>query len=214
MGLQSRGDSVNQTPRPRPPAMRESGQAIRTLFPEAVLTFAAAGAGEAAELHPEEAACVARAGAKRRREFATGRAGAPRVCAARDRRPRAALRHRPRPALARRPGGQHLPLRRLLRGRGGEAWTHPLARHRRRTRGEAPGRADGAHLHRADRAGARAAASRGRRLGQARFQREESPRATPASPRLLGLDMEIEFSADATRFEARLLWKMPRGPAG
>jgi 4'-phosphopantetheinyl transferase EntD len=55
--------------------MREAGQAIRTLFPETVLTLAETGSavGEDAELHPEEAARVARAGAKRRREFATGR---------------------------------------------------------------------------------------------------------------------------------------------
>ena len=50
-------------------------EAIRTLFPEPVITLTLTGsaAGERADLHPDEAACIARAGVKRRREFAVGR---------------------------------------------------------------------------------------------------------------------------------------------
>jgi 4'-phosphopantetheinyl transferase EntD len=55
--------------------MSEAGKAIRTLFPEPVITVAVMGsaASEDAHLHPEEAACIARVGVKRRREFTTGR---------------------------------------------------------------------------------------------------------------------------------------------
>lgn len=50
-------------------------QAIRTLFPQPVITAAVTGSGasEAAGLHPDEAACIERAGVKRRREFTLGR---------------------------------------------------------------------------------------------------------------------------------------------
>jgi 4'-phosphopantetheinyl transferase EntD len=55
--------------------MSEAGKAIRTLFPEPVITLTATGsaAGEDANLHPDEAACIARYGVKRRREFTMGR---------------------------------------------------------------------------------------------------------------------------------------------
>jgi 4'-phosphopantetheinyl transferase EntD len=63
--------------------MSEAARAIRSLFPEPILALTAPEGGEAEEagLHPEETACVARAGAKRRREFAAGRAAARRALA-------------------------------------------------------------------------------------------------------------------------------------
>jgi 4'-phosphopantetheinyl transferase EntD len=53
----------------------EVAQAIRTLFPEPVITAAVTGstASAAAGLHPDEAACIVGAGVKRRREFSLGR---------------------------------------------------------------------------------------------------------------------------------------------
>ena len=55
--------------------MSEAGKAIRTLFPEPVITIAVTGsaASEDAHLHPDEAACIERVGAKRRQEFTMGR---------------------------------------------------------------------------------------------------------------------------------------------
>ena len=55
--------------------MSEAGKAIRTLFPEPVITITETGsaASEDAPLHPDEAACIARVGVKRRAEFTVGR---------------------------------------------------------------------------------------------------------------------------------------------
>jgi 4'-phosphopantetheinyl transferase EntD len=63
--------------------MSEAGEAIRTLFAEPVITLAATGSAacEDADLHPDEAACIPRAGVKRRREFAIGRSLARRAFA-------------------------------------------------------------------------------------------------------------------------------------
>lgn len=61
--------------------MSEAARAVRALFPEPVVTATATerAEGENAVLHPEEAACIVRAGAKRRREFAAGRSTARRA---------------------------------------------------------------------------------------------------------------------------------------
>ncbi|HEY8154146.1 MAG TPA: 4'-phosphopantetheinyl transferase superfamily protein [Myxococcota bacterium] len=58
--------------------MSEAARAIRALFPESVVALTAAedAGSEPAALLPEEAACIVRAGAKRRREFAAGRSTA------------------------------------------------------------------------------------------------------------------------------------------
>lgn len=63
--------------------MSEAARAIRTLFPAPIVTLTAteSGEGEGAALHPEEAACIVRAGAKRRREFTAGRSTARRALA-------------------------------------------------------------------------------------------------------------------------------------
>ena len=60
--------------------MSEAVRAIRALFPEPVVALTAT-EGEDAALHPEEAACIVRAAAKRRREFAAGRSTARRALA-------------------------------------------------------------------------------------------------------------------------------------
>jgi 4'-phosphopantetheinyl transferase EntD len=77
MGSAQSGDSVSQG------VMSDVGQAIRTLFPDPVIVAAATGsaASEPARLHPDEAACIARAGVKRRREFTLGRSLARRAFA-------------------------------------------------------------------------------------------------------------------------------------
>jgi len=61
--------------------MSEVARALRTLFPEPVVTLTATegAGGEQAVLHPDEAACIVRAGAKRRRQFAAGRSTARRA---------------------------------------------------------------------------------------------------------------------------------------
>jgi 4'-phosphopantetheinyl transferase EntD len=63
------GDFVSQG------AMSEVGQVIRRLFPEPVITAALteSATSEASELHPDEAVCIEHAGVKRRREFTLGR---------------------------------------------------------------------------------------------------------------------------------------------
>jgi len=60
--------------------MSEAARALRALFPEPVVALTAA-EGRDAWLHPEEAACIVRAGAKRRREFSAGRSAARRALA-------------------------------------------------------------------------------------------------------------------------------------
>ena len=79
MGRAMSGDSVSQGC----PRRSEAGKAIRALFPEPVIALTATGsdASEEASLHPEEAAGIARAGAKRRREYALGRSLARRAFA-------------------------------------------------------------------------------------------------------------------------------------
>jgi 4'-phosphopantetheinyl transferase EntD len=191
--------------------MREAGRAIRTLFPEAVLTFAAAGAAdEAAELHPEEAACVARAGAKRRREFAIGRTLARRAFAQlgiegfpllsdTDRVPRwpdglvGSISHCAgccAVAVARRGRILSLGLDVERAGRLEDALMVRICTPREIERARARPPPDDVDW------------------GTLVFSAKESAYKCyfPLTRRLLGFhDMEIEFSADATRFEARLL---------
>jgi 4'-phosphopantetheinyl transferase EntD len=190
--------------------MREAGQAIRTLFPEAVLTFAAAGAGEAAELHPEEAACVARAGAKRRREFSIGRMLARRAFAQlgiegfallsdTDRVPRwpdglvGSISHTVgccAVAVARRGRILSLGIDVERAGRLEDQLMARICTPREIERARALPPPEGVDW------------------GKLVFSAKESAYKCyfPLARRLLGFqDMEIEFSADATRFEARLL---------
>jgi 4'-phosphopantetheinyl transferase EntD len=63
--------------------MGETEQAIRALFPEPAITLTArpSAAPDAAALHPDEAAWIASAGAKRRGEFTTARSLARRALA-------------------------------------------------------------------------------------------------------------------------------------
>jgi 4'-phosphopantetheinyl transferase EntD len=63
--------------------MSEAARAIRALFPESVVALTAPEGVEAevAALHPQEAACIVRVGEKRRREFAAGRVAARRALA-------------------------------------------------------------------------------------------------------------------------------------
>jgi 4'-phosphopantetheinyl transferase EntD len=190
--------------------MREARQAIRTLFPEAVLTLAAAGAGESEDLHPEEAACIARAGAKRRREFSTGRTLARRAFAQlgiegfallsdADRVPRwpeglvGSISHCAgccAVAVARRGRILSLGLDVERAGRLEEELTARICTPREIERARALPPPDGVDW------------------GKLVFSAKESAYKCyfPLARKLLGFqDMEIEFSADATRFEARLL---------
>ena len=61
--------------------LSEAARAIRAIFPEPVVTVTTTerAGGEEISLHPDEAACIVRAGAKRRREFAAGRSAARRA---------------------------------------------------------------------------------------------------------------------------------------
>jgi 4'-phosphopantetheinyl transferase EntD len=201
--------------------MREAGQAIRTLFPEAVLTFATTGssAAEEAELHPEEAACIARAGAKRRREFAAGRELARRAFAQlgiegfallsdSDRVPRwpdgvvGSISHCTgccAVAVARR--GRILSL-------GLDVERAGRLEHELMARICTPGEIERARA---------LPPPSGVDWGKLVFSAKESAYKCyfPLARKLLGFqDMEIEFSADATRFQARLLREDAPRPGG
>jgi 4'-phosphopantetheinyl transferase EntD len=212
---------VKQGPQARQAVVREAEQAIRALFPEPVVTLAATGsaAAEDAALHPEEEACVARAGVKRRREFATGRRLARRAFAQlgiegfallsdSDRVPRwpegvvGSISHCAgccAVVVARR--GRILSLG-LDVERAGPLQEGLLARictprEIERARALPP--------------------PYGVDWGKLAFSAKESAYKCyfPLARKLLGFhDMEVEFSPDATRFEARLLRRDAPRPAG
>lgn len=201
--------------------MSEAGRAIRTLFPESVITLAATGsaAGEGADLHPDEAACIARAGEKRRREFAVGRELARRAFAQLGIGGFALLNDADR--VPRWPEGVVGSISHcagccaVVVARRGRILSLGLDVERaERLEDELLARiCTPREIERARALPPPAGADWGKLV----FSAKESAYKCyfPLARKLLGFqDMEIEFSADAARFEARLLRVDAPGPGG